>query len=532
MDNAKKEEPEPSSRASGVALSVDSKSKKPAEKIGSEKPKESGGASQKPCKDSKAIEGKRVELEGAGKPLSNGVTKSATGREAKGNSAEPTASRSGLTRVKPSSQATEIQSQSEQKQRESKLLKLKIPRALRKSVSRILQLKPKSESSLKARAAESSKRVPSKPLDRDARPASSKDRDGAGLKEGDGRQRERARSTTIDLNSRASEKRHRQDIDPDPSQSQSKRQKHRESKSPSAFRSPVLANRGGLKKPRDITPSTSVREEAVGTPQGLIRNGTPAAPNSVERSGKDTRHTPSASSGSYSTSIEAHDALKHEQAKYFELGKSLKKESDRIYKADRDPIPPSPVMKKYLAIRLEITLAFMLAYVVGDEMRRIERAPLRFEATWATLFQWIQKLQEQTTEYKYLRGLSLQLEAIIHMVAWNIESEHAASVGFEKPESAKALKRRYDEVQRMLIEGSALLSVDDLQVEFPRTWRAKARAPLAHSPSRLTSAGLGGDFYLPITGITLPIEAVRAGRSLLGEWCKMEGVEWTPRLNF
>ena len=471
-------------------------------------------------------ESKTRSIEVVDKALPNGTSPSALKKEVQVKR-ESSSTTVGPAISTASSKGSD-NSQNEPRQRPSKMVRLKIPRSHRKSIAALLRLKPKSESKgiPKPKNTSSTSRNSISSLERESHSALAIKEEPSvpRIKEEKASQQERPRSNTTGSNSKSGEKRHGQESDPDALQPQSKRQKLPESKTSQAFKSPVLSSHGTLKKPRDSTPSAPIKEEAVSTPSGSIRNGTPAAPSSVDRTTREARHTPSASGGSHSHSTETHDALKHEQQKYFELGKSLKKESDRIYKAGQDPTPSPAVMKKYLIIRLEVALAFMLAYVVGDEICRLDRAPFKFEKTWQTLFPWLRQLQQQTLEHQYLRGISFQLEAVAHMVVWNIESEHA--------DSAKTLKRRHDEAHRLFIEGSSLLSVDDLQEEFPKTWRSKSRAPLAHNPPKLTSATLGGDFYLPITSITVPIEAVRAGRSLLGEWCKREGVDWTPRLNF
>ena len=479
------------------------------------------------------VEGKKGSVEETTKLVPNGLGISTSKAEVKGQGASSITDL-GLAIPNASSKSA-ARLQDDPRQKESKIVRLKIPRSIRKTVLRLLQLKPQSkpESLFNNKYAISAPRAGTL-SEKESRLAQAKkhEQDVPGIKEERESQNERARSNTLESRSKPSEKRYRQEGEIDPLQSQSKRQKFNESRTSQAFKSPVVSSHGSSKKPRDSTPTAAIREEAVSTPSGSIRNGTPVAPSSVERpTTREARHTPSASGSSYTVTAETHDALKTEQQKYFDLGRSLKKDSDSIYKAGHSPMPSPSVMKKYLAIRVEVSLAFMLAYVVGDEICRMDRVPPRFEKTWQTLFPWLRQLQQQTADHRFLRGLSLQLEAVSHMIVWNLESEHTAATGFEKPESAKTIKRHYDEAQRMLIEGSALLSVDDLQQEFPKTWRSKARAPLAHSPPKLTASTLGGDFYLPITGITLPIEAVRAGRSLLSEWCKREGVEWTPKLN-
>lgn len=476
-------------------------------------------------------------LEETMKILTDGSRDTGTTREGKPIKTEPSASSSGLSNQKIiPAKAMERQTENQTKPAKSHIVSLKIPRKIRKRYLAIIQLPPRrSHSSLSNKAVPgSSVKEGSESSTRDSQSTSIKEeRDSSRIKVEKGGQGEGVKSLKTDPAGKSNEKNNRPDHDLDSIQPQNKRQKPAESRT-QAFKSPILSGPASLKRARESTPSPAVKEETVSTPQGSIRNGTPAAPSSVERA----RHTPSASGSSHSTSAEAHDALRIERTKYFDLARSLKKESDGIYRAG-DQAPSPSVMKKYLAIRLEVTLAFMLAYVIGDEMRRLARQPLEYDSTWATLFPWLRQLQQQTTDHPFLRGLSLQLEAVTHMVAWQIESDQAASNSASASSSSekertdpRALKRHYDEAQRMLIDGSCLLSVDDLQQEFPRTWRSKSRKPLAASPPKLTSTTLGGEFYLPITGITLPIEAVRAGKSLLGEWCKREGVDWAPKFNF
>ena len=414
--------------------------------------------------------------------------------------------------------------------RRSQIIRLKIPRPIRKTVQRILQLKPqpRSDGFLQSKTTNEAIRFGSSSTDRYKEDFSS-----AKIREEIRSSRARAESSATDSSSRAGDRKQRRGNELDPAYAQHKRQKSAESRTPQAFKSPVLTGRSGNKKPRESTPSISIVDETVSTPQGSIRNGTPAAPSSVERSSKEARHTPSTSGTSHSTTSEAYESLRQQREKYFELGRTLKKESDQMLKVIRDSErQSSTAMKKCIVVRLEVALSFALAYLIGDEIRRKHRQPLNNpQATWSTLFPWLQLLNQQMIPHPFLRGFSRQLEAVCHTVVWQLESEQAAASGFKEPDTARNLKKHYDDIQRMFVEGSGLLSVDDLQQEFPKTWRSKAHAPLASSPPNLTGSTLGGDFYLPITNITLPIEAVRAGKSLLSEWCKMEGVDCTPRFN-
>ena len=494
--------------AQAASLSQDSDSSRKSKHVPSEK-------IQAPRKSS-VSSGKELGRADANKPLTNGTKQLKASNEAGAQQARVVSAISDSLNLKTSSKVEQRQIDIKPKAHLSKIVKLKIPRRIRTDVQRILKLQPRPKPKAHARTSEVSSKAEIKTGDADnsvvqSRPEKDQTKDHSG------KTIHRAAEKGIPNSSQTGEKRPRQDDDPD-LHPQDKR-----------FKSPVLSSRASGKRPKEPSP-TATREETVSTPQGSIMNGTPAAPNSVERV-KDPRQTPSDSGGSQSAVSEMVEILRKEQTKYTDLGRTLKKESDRVYKIGQDSAPGKAQMMKFLAMRIEVTLCFMLGYVIGDEIHRIKRTNLSPRGTWGTLFPWLQQLVQQTAGYPHMCGLANQLEAVCLMVAWNMESEQG-NLNSDKQEIARRLRRQYDEAQRKFLEGTAMLSIDDLQQEFPRTWRAKSRTPLAKSAYKLTKETLNGDFYLPITSITLPIEAVRAGKNLLGEWCRTEGVEWSTRLNF
>lgn len=503
------------------------------------KGKQSHADKNQPIRKSNLNSSEKLRRADGNKPLTNGTKSHKASDEERPQQARVSATASDSPSIKSTLKSDQRHIDEKPKLTSTKIMVLKIPRRIRTDVQRILKLqprpKPKSQEIKNTKTSErsdlrtingtnsSTSKISERPDTRAAeednslvRPRPDKDRP----KDHGGKTVHRAAEKGISESNQTSQKRPRHDEDSD-LPPQNKR-----------FKSPVLSNRASVKRPKEVTP-ISMREDTVGTPQGSIMNGTPAAPNSIERPAKESRHTPSDSGSSQSASSEAIEIFRKEQVKYSELGVALKKESDRIYKAGQDSKPPSAQMKRYLAMRIEVTLCFMLAYIIGDETHRLRRGYCSPpNATWGTLFPWLQQLVQQTAEHPHMCGLAYQLEAICLMVAWNTESEQISHSGLRESETIKRLREQYDDAQRKFLEGTARLSVDDLQVEFPRTWRAKSQAPLACSAYKLTKETLNGDFYLPITSITLPVEAVRAARNLLGEWCRSEGVDWTAKLNF
>ena len=364
----------------------------------------------------------------------------------------------------------------------SVVVTLKIPRERRKDVSRLIKLPPK-------RVKEATP-VPKQPINgtrsgQDKIPAANSKSAGKRPREDDG----------LDIN-----------ID------------RKRSKSPSH------QDRTNVKKVRESTP---VMKEEVTTPQASVMTNTPIPPSSASRFGH--KHTPSESGSISSATSDRLEGLQKLQTKYSDLGRTLKKEGDKLLSPDMT----AAQKRKFIASRMEVTLVFMLSYTIGDEVFRLRRRPPKPEATWNSLFAWMRSVHELVHDHPHLSGLLLQLEAISTMVVWRQRSE-AAEFSDTPPslDKFKELRVQCEDAQRKFLKGSARLSVDDLQDEFPKTWKSKARQPLAHLGYKMAKDNLNGDFYLPLTSISLPIEGVRAGKTLLAEWCRREGVEWVASLDF
>ena len=268
------------------------------------------------------------------------------------------------------------------------------------------------------------------------------------------------------------------------------------------------------------------KEEAT-TPQGATTVGTPIPPTSASK-GPGDKQTPSENGSTNSNTSERLEGLQKLKVQYSDLGRALKKEGDRLSSSHMSITQ----VKRFIASRIEVTLAFMLSYTIGDEVLRLKRRAPMPEATWETLCGWMAKTHQLVNDQRYLSGLLLQLEAISLMVIWRQKREIYEKDDTMSVEKQRELFSRYEDAERRFIKGSARLSVDDLQNKFPNTWKTKARLPLAHTGYKMTKDNLDGDFYLPLSSTSLPIEGIRAGMMFLAEWCKREDVEWTAELDF
>ena len=337
---------------------------------------------------------------------------------------------------------------------------------------------------------------------------------------------------------------------------------------PPAFKSPPISTHCSAQKIQDTKSIPSRRFEArdadVKTPRGSTRAGTPLAPNSIERVvSRDGRSASNTSSivSSLSGKSEEFVAWRAEHLRYLRLGRTLKHEADALYLQCEDKDEPQ-IEKKSIAMGVETILCFMLGYTLCDEMQG-DRSRRNIDVqAWSTIFPYLQKVKSKTAGHTLLHGLLLQLEAVcINSIVFSeierVAQLEAASVsaaetnkqasetgtnstingaGSKPPTQLDTMKlngkiAENNRLSQLLwTEGAFELSVEDLQQSFPITWKRKARAPLARSKEKLLLGALDGDFYLPMSSVTTGIEAVRAGWSLLGEWCKKEEVDWVGRL--
>lgn len=462
----------------------------------------------------------------------------------------------------------------DEEERPSKIVVIKIPKRLRQDMSRLLkmnQLTKKQEPVTKEKPVQAPQPRP---------------------KTQERAQKEKLNGTTQSRDdivpdskklankaTKPAEKRSRDD-DPDADKAPVKRQKPLKAIElaqkprtpiPQPFRSPPLPPSANSQKTQISTPLREVKTVAsrnvdsvdadVKTPQGLARTGTPLAPNSVGSASREGR----ASSNTSSRSGKSDDinTWRAEHKRYIEMGRTLKHDADDLFKLkakkDQDELQ---LEKRGIATALETVLCYILAYTASDETQRLLRKSREIQA-WKSLLPYLHYVRTVTIGHSLLHGLCLQLEAICrnNIQILDFERLEREAVPTGTPEETKVLtpdpnadpsqvdaatkatqtRNNYIEFKNKMVEnaraaqltwaeGSSELSVDDLQQSFPISWKKKSRVPLAKTKEKLVAGSLGGDFYLPLSNISLGIEAARAGWSLLGEWCKQNEVKWEGRL--
>ncbi|MCJ1399167.1 hypothetical protein MMC11_002369 [Xylographa trunciseda] len=468
------------------------------------------------------------------------------------------------------------------------LVRLKIPKARRKDFVRLLQMPPaksrtkalpstKIEDNVLIVNGKVNDRIRSGRQDKEQAQSSPAERSTTG-------QKSAIRRDIVNIpssgSSKPKEKRARAEDDADTPTQQSKRQKHSSGLDlsqrpgtpiPPPFRSPITSAHGSGQKIQDNKNGRARRLEIgdaeIKTPQGSVRGGTPLAPNSVERVNRDGRSASNTSSVISALSEET-SAWKAESKKLLLLGRNLKHEADNFDVQWKEKEEPE-FEKKAIALSIECVLCFMLAYTISDEIKAPGKSSRKAIdlLSWETMFAFIQVVKRRSQGHTLVHGLCLQLEAVCHNLISvtkidrlaiiqpptastneetvnsgaqakpvNVATEATSKSSQQSvtPESYMQHKDKIAEncrlAQHLWIDGAFELSVDDLQQSFPASWKRKSRAPLARSKEKLTLGNLNGDFYLPLSSITTGIEAIRAGWSLLGEWCKNENVSWVGKL--
>ena len=463
------------------------------------------------------------------------------------------------------------------------MVKLKIPKRLQKDILRILRIqqRPKKPepSSVTVKAERKDGKAQSEGWPSDLK--SEKDKHKVPIKHEEETVSKQAQSGNKP--SKPQEKRKRVEEETDAHGSHTKRQKlpagldlsqKPSTPIPPPFKSPALSQHNSAQKLQGSTPLRDIKTIAsrnmevtgadVKTPQGQIRNGTPLAPNSVEKANRERRSASDTSSIARPVSggsVEEVNTWRAEQRKLSDLGRTLKHDADDIFKKSKDKtIQDDPqVEKRGIATAIETVLCFLLAFTVADEASTLSNKMCDVTA-WQNLIQYINFVKSVTLSHTLLHGLTLQLEAVVRNRIWTLDMERSErqpvpSSLFDPPKAIaaddtagqeaaakdreigkdyfdfqKKMARNVHIAKKLWVEGAFELSVDDLQQSFPVSWKRKSRAPLVHSKEKLTVGSLGGDFYLPLSSISSGIEAARAGWSILGEWCQKEDIDWKGKL--
>ncbi|KAL1981537.1 hypothetical protein VTN96DRAFT_2472 [Rasamsonia emersonii] len=334
-------------------------------------------------------------------------------------------------------------------------------------------------------------------------------------------------------------------------------------RTPVSATSSTQEQQSGMAKSLFSTPKRESKGSAAHRPEsgdGEVKtplgSASKATTGSVE---KPTKLSPPPSSdGQASRSRESERrAWREEFQKYAALGRELKHEADRHTRSKAANGNVTAADEKLAAATaVEAILCFILAFIADDRSKALARQ-VGDSSTWRSILAYWRVVKMTTASYPHLHGLCLLLGAISHDTIHALDLERLAVCslpGEHSPvptpgsdgntvtsdeskrhrkeflELKSRLPEYYKEAHRLWLEGGRELSEDVIMQEFPATWSKRSRNYSERGRERLSVGNYSGDFFLPLGRTTTPLEAVRFGVSILGEWCRREGLEFQARL--
>ncbi|KAF7595132.1 hypothetical protein BBP40_007099 [Aspergillus hancockii] len=246
-------------------------------------------------------------------------------------------------------------------------------------------------------------------------------------------------------------------------------------------------------------------------------------------------------------------AWKGEYQKHGNLGRELKHAAERHTTRESGNDSDG---KLAAATAIEAILCFILAFVADDQSKSLSRQ-VGDSSAWLSILAYWRVVKKNSASFPRLNSLCLILGATSYDAIHALDLERLAVTplpGEQTPvptpgsdgnavlsdenkkhrkeilELKSRLPECYKESQRLWLEGSQGLSEDILVSEFPETWSKRSKNFSEQGKQQLKPGDYSGEFFLPLGRITTPVEIVRFGYSILREWCKNEGVEWSGRL--
>lgn len=223
-------------------------------------------------------------------------------------------------------------------------------------------------------------------------------------------------------------------------------------------------------------------------------------------------------------------AWESEQKRLEVLGRDLKHAAQAHVKSASQGLPDAqPNSQKLAAIKsLESLLAYILAFTCSDEAA-MAADPKRISSItpWKTLHGFFGFVKRSCEPFPVLLGLACWLGVVFNAHILQLTTLHQG----EGPARDGTL-----ESQAMMLraahDAEVRLDIDTLQASFPKAWEGRAKGLLSADGDKLQpEKGFKGPYKLPLGIQTQPLRAARAGYAMLEEWiAAQEGLEYGLRL--
>ena len=300
---------------------------------------------------------------------------------------------------------------------------------------------------------------------------------------------------------------------------------------PSTTSTPVKGSKASLSRRSDLGEGEGSTPVNLGSKRPSVDPATKASPSQTEDRPRNNDRR----------------AWRDEHTKFSTISRELKHAAVRS----------SSIDEKLAAVTaIEAIMGFILAFVADDQAKSIARQ-VGDSSSWQSIIAYWRVVMKNSTSYPVLHSLCLLLGAVSYGAIHSLDLDRLAvsplpgehtpvptpgSDGNTVPSDENKKNRKeflelknrlpesFKESQKLWIDGTRGLSEDTLRREFPNTWSQRSHNHTERGRATLKPGEYVGDYFLPLGGITPPIEVVRFGWSLLQEWCAQEKVDWKSRL--
>jgi hypothetical protein len=275
---------------------------------------------------------------------------------------------------------------------------------------------------------------------------------------------------------------------------------------------------------KDLRTSALKRVESTDS----MVNGTPQSSRQVNGVTK-----PSPSSGSAKTAESK--AWVIEAARVGNLGRELKHAVADLDKSQSTGSHNEPRSREIAAaMSLESFLLFILSFYCTERSLAARNPPALLDGghTWGTIPAYFNFVRTRCQYFPALDGLACHLGAVCNaMIMLRLTTIRDRSQDMT-PEEARTLHNAASTGLKASKEGSSKLSLSTVMSTFPKTWKKamNSTAAGAAADDEVKIGRYAGDITLPLGMDTEPLIAVRVGYALLREWSASKGLKYEMKL--
>lgn len=189
--------------------------------------------------------------------------------------------------------------------------------------------------------------------------------------------------------------------------------------------------------------------------------------------------------------------------------------------------PNSTARRLAAAKSLESLVCYLLAFTCCDRAALVANQNVQMRP-WRSLPPFCAFVSRATQDFGTVSGLASGLTVVVYSHIFDIASQYPS----EAP-SRDSFIELSGALRKAATHAEEHLDVDAVTRAFPKSWAGRSKTPLvAPSPSEFGEPKklLQGGYRLPFGVQTDPLQAARAGLSLVKEWIAKEGLDYEFKL--